>query len=125
MAFFIVMLMIFFFKIGTNRADLLHIHWSIWPVIIAFLYGQHNKESLIFSARNDFYCSKKLFDLIRHSGLENLSFILILIALMTPANLADSYYLLSSIIRPRANEELVSDGVKWIANVPILIACLI
>lgn len=112
----LVMLMIFFFKIGTNRADLLHIHWSMWPVIIAFLYGQHNKESLIFSARNDFYCSKKLFDLIRHSGLENLSFILILIALMTPANLADSYHLLSSIIRPRANEELVSDGVKWIAN---------
>lgn len=109
-------LTIIFLKIGTNRADMTHIHWAMWPVFLAFLYGQHVKENLNCVVEDRVNGSNKLPSLIRHFGFANLSFLLISIALIAPTSLLGTYYFLSSIIRPSANEELVSEGVKWVSN---------
>lgn len=109
-------LTIVFLKIGSNRADLTHIHWGMWPALLAFLYAQHSKHGFIFAAANADYYRNIISDLAGRNLLANLGFILLLIVLITPTSLRDGYYLLSSIIKPRANEELVSDGVKWVSN---------
>lgn len=108
-------LTIVFLKIGINRADLTHIHWGMWPALLAFLYAHNIRLGFGFDAANEDSHRNTLSVPKRH-WLASLGFVFIFIVLVTPTSLMGGYYLLSSILNPRTNEELVSDGVKWVSS---------
>ena len=108
-------LTIIFLKIGTNRADLIHIHWGMWPALLTFLYAQHIRVGLGFAVASE-DSHKNIISTLGRNWLASLVFVSLFIVLVTPTTLNGGYFLLSSIMKPRANEELVSDGVKWVSS---------
>lgn len=111
------LLTIFFLKIGTNRADIIHIHWGMWPAVLAFLYahGQHNKN-FIPVQQESYIFGERLFSFVGISRYANLCFLIIFTTLITPASLGDSFSFIKLLISPPANEEIVGDGINWIAS---------
>ena len=59
-------LTIVFLKIGTNRADLGHMYWGMWPALLAFLYAQHIRLGSGYAVASEDYQKNIVFILGRN-----------------------------------------------------------
>jgi hypothetical protein len=105
-------LIFIFFKIGSNRADLMHIYWGMWPAALAFLYANPGVENSVVSV------PERRFFMNRLIGAANLASIAIFVGLFIPLSFSvkDSRQLIRMLRSPPKNEELVSEGIKWVVR---------